>query len=192
MSYATVKSKIDALRAKTAANSITPESLGAILQDILDVQSSTSQKKEEFVFANIQGLTVDGSVETELYVSSDKEYHNNTELLLFGNKDNGEPIFKTLKDCRVEITGQINMQPVNSATTDRVLHWYTLDEDGERVSDNVITTHFTGTTQIFNIPINHMVRLNQGEFLYLVAYTSGSSQTLISDNSHINVTITPM
>ena len=189
MSYATVKSKIDALRAKTAANSITPESLGAILQDILDVQSSTSQKKEEFVFANIQGLTVDGSVETELYVSSDKEYHNNTELLLFGNKDNGEPIFKTLKDCRVEITGQINMQPVNSTTSDRVLRWFVIDGDGERIHSCIITTHFTGNTQIFNVPINYSTFLRAGETLHLTAYASGSGGTLISNNSRINVHI---
>lgn len=187
MSYSTVKSKIDALRAKTTANSITPESLGSILQDILDEQSTGSQRKEDFLFANIQGLTVEGSVETELHVGSDIDYQTNNHLLRLGNAGQNEPIFVASQSCIVQITGQISLQPISSYTSDRVLRWFVIDGDGERVNTSIMTTHFTGNTQIFNVPINYSTYLNAGETLHLTAYASGSNGTLISSNSRINV-----
>ncbi len=192
MDISTLSQKITVFRGKNEANSISPDYLGGILQDIIDVLALSSAAGTEYIAGNIHGCTTEGGAEYPLFMGDNIIYRNNTQLLSIESSEDGNAMFYAKKACLVHITGQINMQPVNSATTDRVLHWYTLDEDGERVSDNVITTHFTGTTQIFNIPINHMVYLNQGEFLYLVAYTSGSSQTLISDNSHINVTIKPM
>lgn len=192
MDISTLSQKITVFRGKNEANSISPDYLGGILQDIIDVLALSSAAGTEYIAGNIQGCTTDGGAEQPLYMGDNITFRNNSQLLTIESPNDGDAMFYAKKDCLVHITGQINLQPVNSATTDRVLHWYKLDEDGERVADNVITTHFTGTTQIFNIPINHMVYLNQGEFLYLVAYTSGSSQTLISDNSHINVTIKPM
>ena len=70
------------------------------------------------------------------------------------------------------------------------LRWFRLDEDGERYAGAVITTHFTGTTQIFSVPVSSSVELEAGATLNPVHYSSTGS-TNISANSSLFIKVTP-
>ena len=71
-----------------------------------------------------------------------------------------------------------------------LLRWFRLDEDGERYAGAVITTHFTGTTQIFSVPVSYSVHMDAGDTLNLVHYSSTGS-TNISANSSLFIKVTP-
>lgn len=188
---------ISSLRSQTQPNSITPEVLGNVLQQMANeidriqgIQSAASVG--EYLFASIHGTTVTGAHETELYIESSKiDFDSCNALIWFNDEPDDCGIITAEEDCYVHITGQINMQPSGSYTSDRVLRWFKYDEDGERYCDSVMTTHYTGTTQIFNIPIDYSCYLLQGQSLHLTCFASGSNDTLISSNSRINVQAFP-
>lgn len=183
----TAQALIDALRSKTEPASITPSTLADVLQQIHDeMPTPTAGSVQEFFFGNIQGMTVPGATETELHVGDNVDY-NNCGTLLHVNYEDGRPIITGVTDCIVIITGQVNMQPSTSYTSDRVLRWFKFDDEGERYADSVMTTHYTGVTQIFNIPIDYSCRLLPGQTLHLTAFASGSADTVISANSRINI-----
>ena len=71
-----------------------------------------------------------------------------------------------------------------------LLRWFRLDEKGERYAGAVITTHFTGTTQIFSVPVSYSVHMDAGDTLNLVHYSSTGS-TNISANSSLFIKLTP-
>lgn len=71
-----------------------------------------------------------------------------------------------------------------------LLRWFRLEGDGERYAGAVTTTHFTGTTQIFSVPVSFSVKMDAGDTLNLVHYSSTGS-TNISTNSSLFIKVTP-
>lgn len=192
MSQQTLTALITNLRSQTEANSITPEILGNVLQQMVDEignveAAQTAARDGEFCFASFQGVRVPGATETELVISPEGVDYDTLRALLQISTEVGNPIIKAKRDCVVQITGQVNLQPAGSYTSDRVLRWFKFDSDGERYADCVMATHFTGTTQIFNVPINYSCYMRAGESLHLTAYASGSNESIVSENSRINI-----
>lgn len=180
------------LCSRTEANSITPAALGNVLQQMVSAIDSigsqqTLVQEGEFYFGSLKGVRVPGATETELIMNEEGVHYNSTrELIQVGIAD-GSPFITALVDCMVCITGQVNLQPVSSYSADRVLRWFKIDEEGERYADSIMTTHFTGVTQIFNIPVNYSCMMFAGQTLYLTAYASGSNESIVSENSRINI-----
>ena len=192
MSQQSLTALITNLRTQTEANSITPEILGNVLQQMVteigNVEAAQVAARDgEFFFGGIAGVRVAGATETELHIDSSKVDYNTLRALISVGQSDGSPIITALRDCIVQITGQVNLQPAGSYTSDRVLRWFKYDSEGERYADCVMTTHFTGTTQIFNVPINYSCLMTAGESLHLTAFASGSNESIISENSRINI-----
>ena len=192
MSQQSLTALITNLRTQTEANSITPEILGNVLQQMVteigNVEAAQVAARDgEFFFGGIAGVRVAGATETELHIDSSKVDYNTLRALISVGQSDGVPIITALRDCIVQITGQVNLQPAGSYTSDRVLRWFKYDSEGERYADCVMTTHFTGTTQIFNVPINYSCLMTAGESLHLTAFASGSNESIISENSRINI-----
>ena len=192
MSQQSLTALITNLRTQTEANSITPEILGNVLQQIVteigNVEAAQVAARDgEFFFGSIAGVRVLGATETDLHIDSSKVDYNTLRALISVGQSDGAPIITALRDCIVQITGQVNLQPAGSYTSDRVLRWFKYDSAGERYADSVMTTHFTGTTQIFNVPINYSCLMAAGEALHLTAFASGSNESIISENSRINI-----
>ena len=192
MSQQSLTALITNLRSQTEANSITPEILGNVLQQMVNEignveAAQTAARDGEFLFASLQGVRVPGATETELLINSAKVDYNTLRALLTIGTSDGVPIITATRDCIVQITGQVNLQPAGSYTSDRVLRWFKYDGEGERYADCVLATHFTGTTQIFNVPINYSCYMSAGESLHLTAYASGSNESIVSENSRINI-----
>ncbi len=189
MSVANINTLIQNLRSQTAVNSVSPDSLGVILKAITDEIERTAglvhnAQSGMFYFGSIKGVTVEGATETEL-VAADCQYRTIDSCIVVSESEG--PIIRATRDCIVHVTGQIGLQPVGSYTSDRVLRWYKLDDDGERYADSIMTTHYTGTTQIFNIPIDYSCMMFAGQSLHLTAYCSSAHQTQVSENSRLNV-----
>lgn len=192
MSQQSLTALVTNLRSQTETNSITPEILGNVLQHIVDEvgeieAAQTAAQNGEFLFASLKGVRVPGATETEIVVNgSEVDYNTLSALLSFSSTD-GTPILTAKRDCIVQITGQVNLQPGSSYTSDRVLRWFKVDGEGERYADSVMTTHFTGSTQIFNVPVNYSCFMEAGEVLHLTCFASGSNESIVSENSRINV-----
>ena len=77
MSQQSLTALITNLRSQTEANSITPEILGNVLQQMVDEignveAAQTAARDGEFLFASLQGIRVPGAAETELLINSSK------------------------------------------------------------------------------------------------------------------------
>lgn len=191
MSKETTRALIENLRAKTASASITPTNLGDVLLAMMDeISTSGGSSSSLYCFGHLAGVTVPGAKETELMMG-DVDASDVYGILDINFSTANKAIITAKEDCLVQITGQINLQPTTSVTTDRVLRWFKLDYDGERYADSIMTTHFTGATQIFNIPIDYSCYMTAGETLHLTAFASGSNDSIISANSRINIQVTP-
>ncbi len=189
MSVANINTLIQNLRSQTAVNSVSPDSLGSILQAITDEIERTAglvhnAQSGMFWFGKIKGATIEGATETEL-VAEDVDYRTVDSCIEISYEEG--PIIRATRECIVHVTGQIGLQPIGSYASDRVLRWFKLDSDGERYADSIMTTHFTGTTQIFNVPIDYSCILFEGQTLHLVAYCSSAHQTQVSENSRLNI-----
>lgn len=183
---------VTALRTQTEENSISPEMLGNVLQRMVDeinvAQSLIAAAQTgEFFFGGVCGVTVPGATETMLHMDNEQVDYNSTVSLISVGQTDGDAVVTAIRDCIVVITGQINMQPSGSYTSDRILHWFKYDDEGERYADSIMTTHYTGNTQIFNIPVNYSCYMMAGQTLYLSAFASGSNETLISEKSRLNI-----
>lgn len=190
MSKESTRALIENLRAKTASASITPTNLGDVLLAMIDEISTSGGNSSLYCFGHLASATVPGARETELRMG-DVDINEVNAYLDINFDVAGKAIITAKEDCLVQITGQVNLQPTTSVTTDRVLRWFKLDYDGERYADSIMTTHFTGATQIFNIPIDYSCYMTAGETLHLTAFASGSNDSIISANSRINIQVTP-
>lgn len=190
MSKETTRALIENLRAKTASASITPTNLGDVLLAMIDEIATSGGISSLYCFGHLASATVPGARETELRMG-DVDINEVNAYLDINFDVAGKAIITAKEDCLVQITGQVNLQPTTSVTTDRVLRWFKLDYDGERYADSIMTTHFTGATQIFNIPIDYSTYMAGGETLHLTAFASGSNDSIISANSRINIQVTP-
>lgn len=199
-----IQNLITALSNQSAANSITPAMLANILKEMNDkigdsdpltstpVQlPSYSAYPVNWFMGHLYSKISSPTVEEEICVSDDDTDQNYGSLIDINDCDESKPLVRAVRDCWVEITGFITMRAMDSYTADRILRMYIINSDGERVNAQVNTVHFTGTTQIFSVPICYMARLWKNEILHLTHYSS-SGTTSISANSWLNIKAYPM
>ena len=190
----TAQALIANLRAQSEVGSITPASLADVLSQMMAEirQAATSTLEGEFAFANLTGMTAEGAVETEIPVDSDSIAVNSLLEYATLGANAQSPLLTAKRDCLVQITGHITLQPIDSYAADRVIRFFKLDDEGERYADCIMTTHFTGATQIFNVPLNYSTILSPDQTIHLISYCSSNHGTRISANSHINIHVYPL
>ena len=115
MSQQSLTALITNLRTQTEANSITPEILGNVLQQMVteigNVEAAQVAARDgEFFFGGIAGVRVVGATETELHIDSSKVDYTTLRALVSVGQSDGSPIITALRDCIVQITGQVNLQ----------------------------------------------------------------------------------
>lgn len=193
---------ITIFRATTVDRSITPDSLGAILQKIVDAIPEKAETPTtpaipsgssyaEYCFGTLSQLVTSATVEQTLMFDTVAYRTSNPKLATFHTKGEDGPLLTAQQPCIVEVRGFVTMRATDSYTADRILRWFRLDEDGERYAGAIITTHFTGTTQIFSVPVSYSVKMDAGDTLSLVHYSS-SGTTSISANSSIYFKVIPV
>ena len=105
--------------------------------------------------------------------------------------DSDEPLLRCVSHCLVEITGFVTLKVNDSYTADRIIQIYKYDTEGERTQIAMNAVHFTGTTQIFSVPINYMCFLDPGETVHLTHFSSNGTSN-ISANSTLYIKATPI
>ena len=203
-----IQNLITALSAQTAANSITPQMVANILQGIVEVipdqsaggttvQPSTSEfmydraKNIEYFFGHTVQRTTTPAVESSIVLDDDTYSMMTGRIASINTNSDDDPMLQAIVPCLVEVTGYLTVKANESYTSDRIFRMFKMDDEGERVDGQTNIVHFTGTTQIFSVPINYMAFLFPGETLHLTTFSS-SGTTTISANSFLNIKAVPV
>ena len=193
MSSQEITNLITALANQTEESSITPTSLADILQALLDfaAKSSGGFSACNYFFGTLCNVTTTAGTEVELTNYDGDSASVTGNIIRLNDSDATEPFLTAQVDCLVEMTGYITLKCVDTYSSDRVINIYVVDADAEKVYRQVNTVHFTGTTQIFSVPIAYSARLAAGDILHLTHYSSAGT-SLISAQSWINLKATPL
>lgn len=212
MDKSQIKSLITALSNQTAANSITPAMVANILQGIVDAipdqptggttapsTGGTSSgdfmyergKNVDYFFGHLVQRTTTAAVECPIVLDDDTYSMLTGPIASINTNDDDAPLLQAVVPCLVEITGYLTVKANESYTSDRIFRMFKMDDEGERVDGQTNIVHFTGTTQIFSVPINYMAFLFPGETLHLTTFSS-SGTTTISSNSWLNIKAVPV
>ena len=192
-----IQTLINRLGLQTAAGSISPSMVATILGKLLEAipeggtaPSTPSASHQECIFGTLAPLVSVATTEQTMKFDTISFKSQDTVLAQFHTKGDDGPLLTAKQACLVEVQGFVTMRATDSYTADRILRWFRLDEEGERYDGAVITTHFTGTTQIFSVPVSFSVKMDAGDTLNLVHYSSTGS-TNISANSSLFIKVTP-
>ena len=205
MDKSQIKSLITALSNQTAANSITPQMVANILQGIVEVipdeKTTTQPTSGEFMyqrggnidyfFGHTVQKTTTAAVESSIVLDDDTYSMMTGRIASINTNSEDDPMVKAVVPCLVEVTGYLTVKANESYTSDRIFRMFKMDQEGERVDGQINIVHFTGTTQIFSVPINYMAFLFPGETLHLTTFSS-SGTTTISSNSFLNIKAVPI
>lgn len=203
---------ITVLNAQTAANSITPQMVANILWNIVAVipdqpaggttvpstgGTSSSDfmyeraKNIEYFFGHTVQRTTTPALESSIVLDDDTYSMMTGRIVSINTNDEDAPMVQAVVPCLVEVTGYLTVKANESYTSDRIFRMFKMDDEGERVDGQTNIVHFTGTTQIFSVPINYMAFLFPGETLHLTTFSS-SGTTTISSNSWLNIKAVPV
>jgi hypothetical protein len=201
MDKSTITNLINALANQTAANSITPQSLANILHAINENTGNGGGGSSgggsslplglNWFFGHTCQLNTTAAVECPI-VTDDTDCSSVTgSLIAVTTNDSDEPLVRGVSPCLVEITGYVTLKVNESYTADRIIQIYKYDTEGERTQIAMNAVHFTGTTQIFSVPINYMCFLDPGETVHLTHFSSNGTSN-ISANSTLYIKATPI
>lgn len=199
---------ITALNNQTAANSITPQMVANILWNIVavipdqstggtTVQPSTGEfmydrgKNIEYFFGHTVQRTTTPALESSIVLDDDTYSMMTGRIVSINTNDEDAPMVQAVVPCLVEVTGYLTVKANESYTSDRIFRMFKMDDEGERIDGQTNIVHFTGTTQIFSVPINYMAFMFPGETLHLTTFSS-SGTTTISSNSYLNIKAVPI
>lgn len=189
----------------TIPNSITPMSVATILHEMnLKIEDPKEEEPkpeepivlptvasaipEEWFMGRLIAKNTSATVEQELCVGDIDTDEMSGKLVRFNSCDDSEPLIKANQRCWVEITGFVTLRATDSYTADRILRIFIINAEGERVFSQSNTVHFTGTTQIFSVPICYNAHLAAGDVLHLTHYSSSGTSS-ISANSWLNIKV---
>ena len=199
MDKQTITNLINALAGQTAANSITPQTLATILHAINENTgtggssggSGSASAGRNWFFGHTCQLNTTAAVECPI-VLDDADCSSVTgSVIAITTNDSDEPLLRAVVGCLVEVHGFITLKVNDSYTADRIIQLYKYDTEGERTAISTNAVHFTGTTQIFSVPINYLTFMSAGETLHLTHFSSNGSSN-ISVNSSIFIKATPV
>ena len=205
-----ITSLIHSLANQTAANSITPMALAKILfamnENIEEKSTSaggtTVQPTSgefmyqrggniDYFFGHTVQKTTTAAVESSIVLDDDTYSMMTGRIVSINTNDEDAPMVQAVVPCLVEVTGYLTVKANESYTSDRIFRMFKIDDEGERIDGQTNIVHFTGTTQIFSVPINYMAFLFPGETLHLTTFSS-SGTTTISSNSFLNIKAVPI
>lgn len=201
MDKTTITNLINVMAGQTAANSITPQTLATILHAINENTGTGGGGSSggggglplgmNWFFGHMCQLNSTAAVECPI-VPDDTDCSSVTgSLIAVTTNDSDEPLVRGVSPCLVEITGYVTLKVNESYTADRIIQIYKYDTEGERTQIATNAVHFTGTTQIFSVPVNYMCFLNPNETIHLTHFSSNGSSN-ISANSTIYIKATPI
>lgn len=205
-----ITSLIHSLANQTAANSITPMALATILfamnENIEEKSTSaggtTAQPTVgdgiyerggniEYFFGHTVQRTTTPALESSIVLDDDTYSMMTGRIVSINTNDEDAPMVQAVVPCLVEVTGYLTVKANESYTSDRIFRMFKIDDEGERIDGQTNIVHFTGTTQIFSVPINYMAFMFPGETLHLTTFSS-SGTTTISANSYLNIKAVPI
>ncbi len=188
---------INNLRDQTAANSITPLMLANILT-ALNENSTPAETPAgllsggmNWFFGHLFQANTTAGMECPLTTDDNECSMNVGSIIDITTNDTDEPLLRAVKNCFVEVSGFITLKVNDSYTADRIIQIYKYDTEGERTQIAMNAVHFTGTTQIFSVPINYMCFLDPGETVHLTHFSSNGTSN-ISANSTLYIKATPI
>lgn len=198
MTQSQIQILINTLRDQTAANSITPTMLANILTALNEnatpsesPSSGIDTNQINWFFGHLCQCNTTAGMECPL-TTDDGECSTITgSIIAVTTNDTDEPLLRAVKTCLVEVSGFITLKVNDTYTADRIIEMYKFDTEGERTELAFNTVHFSGTTQIFSVPINYKCLMLVGETLHLTHYSSSGSSN-ISANSMIYIKATPV
>ena len=200
MDKSTITNLINALASQTAANSITPQTLATILHAINE-NTGTSEGSSgggsshvstgmNWFFGHVCQLNTTAAEECPIVLDDGDCSSVTGNIISITTNDSDEPLLRAVVPCLVEVHGFITLKVNDSYTADRIIQLYKYDTEGERTAIATNAVHFTGTTQIFSVPVNYMVFMLADETLHLSHFSSNGSSN-ISVNSSIFIKATP-
>lgn len=188
---------INNLRDQTAANSITPLMLANILT-ALNENSTPAETPAgllsggmNWFFGHLFQANTTAGMECPLTTDDTDCSSICGSVIDITTNDSDEPLLRCVSRCLVEITGFVTLKVNDSYTADRIIQLYKYDTEGERTQIAMNAVHFTGTTQIFSVPINYMCFLDPGETVHLTHFSSNGTSN-ISANSTLYIKATPI
>ena len=198
MTQSAITTLINTLASQTTANSITPQMLAAILHAINENTMSGGSSgggslpnTVNWFFGHTCQLNTTAAVECPIVLDDGDCSSVTGSIIGITTNDSDEPLLRAVVGCFVEIVGYVTLKVNDTYTADRIIQLYKYDTEGERTAISTNAVHFTGTTQIFSVPVNYMIFMSPGETLHLTHFSSNGSSN-ISVNSSIFIKATPV